>query len=229
MELKSYFSRLRSVDLEQIHDVEYALHTLNDELGQTERLACLQNFNKAYLIITQHVGQALTEGNFEHPDFLHTFDTRFALYYFNALEAYISGNEPPKAWRTAFETCARKNAKPIIYMALGVNAHINNDIPQVLRDCAANPKHLHDYILVNEIIKESIYEVIDSLEPDHSLIGPKRVFVKPAYKMTMDMLVRKWRQNAWHNFEDLSLHNLDVQALESQAHALSRRILALPI
>ncbi|HSH55949.1 MAG TPA: DUF5995 family protein [Candidatus Limnocylindrales bacterium] len=222
---KPYFDQ---ADLQGVDDVLLALENLGHNLPQ-KQLAMLDNFNKTYLIITRNVRQQLRKGAFEHPDFLHQFDTRFAYYYLRALKGYLQNQEIPRAWRRAFRTARHRYASPFVCMALGVNAHVNNDIAQVLRDCKATKQHYRDYRLVNSIIKDSLDEVIDLFRGQDRLLSPHRRLLRPIFKAGMAQLVKIWRFTAWRKFRKLQRRELSVPRLETRADKVGKGIAKLPI
>ncbi len=88
-------------------------------------------FLGTYLRTTRAVGAALDAGLFEEPGWVTTWDVDFAGLYLDALEAH--GRDPasaPEPWREAFGT--RAAARPEAHVLLGMNAHINYDLPQSL-------------------------------------------------------------------------------------------------
>lgn len=220
--------RFQAENLRSIDDVMLALESLGHNLAATD-LARLRNFNQAYLIITRNVRQQLKKGAFDDPEFLSRFDARFGYYYFNALQTYLQGKTAPHAWQSAFETVRNRHASPLICMALGINAHVNNDIPQVLIDTGAQLRHSKDYFLVNQIIERSIYEVIDSLEVSNSRLNPQRRLLKPLYKLSMKFLIRIWRYNSWQKHWRLRHGKTIVPDIEQSAKRTATSINRLPI
>jgi hypothetical protein len=209
-------------------DAETALQTLDHNLPKSQ-IAVLRNFNRAYLIITQKVRQSLKKQAFENAGFLNKFDARFVNYYIRAVENYSTGAATPKAWEIAFDAAKAKSFSPLIVMALGINAHINNDISQVLLDTKAGPEHYRDYAKVNDIIQSSIYEVIDDLDNDSSLFNPKHRLLQPWYKFFMNCLARIWRRSAWRKYQKLRSGSLTIERIEFYAERMAKRIQKLPL
>ena len=59
------------------------------------------------------------------------WDVAFAGLYLDALDAHLSGtSRPSRPWRLAFD--AAPDLPPLLNVLLGVNAHINYDLPQAL-------------------------------------------------------------------------------------------------
>jgi hypothetical protein len=211
-----------------IDDVEVALSRLDADIPNAS-LDPLVNFNHTYLIITRNVKLRLQEQLFDYPKFLNRFDTTFASYYIDAFRNHLQGGDVPAAWRQAFEAAEQGAASPFKCMALGVNAHINNDIPQVLLQTKANNKHTRDYLFVNSIIWASLDEVINDLDVDQRLLSPKTRILKPLYKLSMRWLVVVLRWLAWRNFTLLKAGKIKRQNIEIRAKRIARIINALPI
>ncbi len=229
MHVRDYFDFLNDDKLRSIRDVEQALARLNSVLLRTN-LEPLVNFNHTYLVITRNVRQAVVADKFEHPTFLHNFDTRFAHYYFVALRSYVESKPAAPAWQSAFDAARGNEVSPLIAMSLGVNAHVNNDIPQVLVDTKASGIHLADYNLVNDIIKDSIYEVIEaSLRRHNGLVNPKNALLKPVFKKSMDIIVPRWRDKAWQHFQALQSGKTTVAEIEDYAMLMKGELTKLPV
>ncbi|WP_138760094.1 DUF5995 family protein [Modestobacter altitudinis] len=88
-------------------------------------------FLGTYLRITRAVAGALGEGLFEDPAWVEAWDVDFAGLYLDALEAHRRDPATaPAPWRRAFG--ASPTLRPEGHVLLGVNAHINFDLPQSL-------------------------------------------------------------------------------------------------
>jgi hypothetical protein len=226
--MRRHISQVQASQLSSIDEVLECLQQLEHDLPRLG-LAHLRNFNYTYLIITRNVGQAAQRGYFDDRAFLNTFDGRFAYYYVNALLRYVDGQAVPLAWRAAFGAAAEARCTSFVAMALGVNAHVNNDIPLVLRDCQATARLHADYCRVNDIIGDSLGEVIDELDAADNVADPKRGLLTPAYKLVMNRLVKDWRDSAWQSFEELGRQEVSVKEIEGAAHRMAERLLALPL
>ncbi|HEX8226692.1 MAG TPA: DUF5995 family protein [Candidatus Saccharimonadales bacterium] len=212
-------------------DVALRLERLDHDLPAT-RLAGVRNFNTTYLIITQNVRAAIRKGMFEHAGFINHFDGQFARYYLAALSDYQDGKPTPPAWHQAFDAALDGASAPLRYTGLGVNAHVNNDIAQVLRDCKASERHYGDYLLVNDIIADSVYQVLDSIDTPRRLkapISPKRTILQPMYKQVMKFYVRRWRGRAWQNYLGLLDRRITIRDIEASAGRTARYLKTIPV
>ena len=88
-------------------------------------------FLGTYLRITRAIRTAVADGLFEDPSWVAEWDVDFAGFYLDALEAYRRDPATaPAPWREAFG--ATSTLQPQGHVLLGVNAHINYDMPQSL-------------------------------------------------------------------------------------------------
>ena len=88
-------------------------------------------FLGVYLRTTVAVGAAIDAGDFEDPAWVEEWDVDFAGLYLDALTAHRRDPaSAPRPWRHAFG--ARPDLPPEAHVLLGMNAHINLDLPQSL-------------------------------------------------------------------------------------------------
>lgn len=218
--------KLRNLD--SIEDVQTALEKLSHDLSADE-LHLINGFNHTYLVITREVRTSLKKAAFKYPNFLSQFDTVFASYYFEALKGHLTNKPIPSAWQKAFEMANSKKVSSFVAMSLGVNAHVNNDIALVLRDCNAQTEHYDDYARINSIIISALNEIIDSLPNDKYYYGPKNKIFRPIYKYFMKLLIVRWRKQAWVNYIKLR-NDIDYESkIEARAGHLARLLSKLPI
>ena len=92
-------------------------------------------FARAYLRMTQTYGWSREiPGYYEDVPFANHQDAVFAKYYTDAYYAYRSADlaAVPEAWRIAFDASRDKRVSATGSLLLGMNAHINRDLPFVL-------------------------------------------------------------------------------------------------
>src|SRR5215467_8129453 len=90
-------------------------------------------FHTTYLRTTQAVAEALRAGAFEDTDWVDRWDVAFAQLYLDALDADRRGDPVPEPWAVAFAAAEAQPGLPAVrHVLLGMNAHINYDLPQAL-------------------------------------------------------------------------------------------------
>ena len=89
-----------------------------------------QYFHATYQRTTTAVADELKRGGFADPDWVERWDVAFADLYLDALEADLAGRKPTLPWQIAFGAPA--GLPPLRHVLLGMNAHINFDLPQAI-------------------------------------------------------------------------------------------------
>src|SRR5215469_1847618 len=88
-------------------------------------------FHATYLRTTQAVRAELSAGVFDDLAWVERWDVAFARFYLDALQADLTGSPVPGPWAAAF-AAAERAVPPLQHVLLGMNAHINYDLPQAL-------------------------------------------------------------------------------------------------
>jgi Family of unknown function (DUF5995) len=179
--------------------------------------SCSHNalFSLLYLDVTYHIGDAVrTSGYFQVPPVISHEDALFASYYFNAFDAYARGDlaNTPGAWQIAFDAAKNKSVQGTGDLLLGMNAHINRDLPFVLyrmglfNSDGTSRKADHD----------KVNSVLYSAYDDAAVDGGRRFdpSVAPSGAPGVDELsiqsVVGWREEAWRNAERLATAATDA-------------------
>ena len=98
-------------------------------------------FHATYLRTTRAVRDALRAGRFSDPDWVERWDVAFAEFYLDALRADSAGKAVPGPWAVAFRSARQQPSAPALrHVLLGMNAHINYDLPQALLAVISGPE-----------------------------------------------------------------------------------------
>jgi hypothetical protein len=202
------------------------LTQLRNRLGCDHRAV----FATTYLTLTQVLRQTLdTDPQLvRYRDYLYTEDALFADVYFDSVHAWQRGKPVPPAWRIAFRQAARGEITGAQEMLLGINAHVQNDMPFVIAALGvrapdgASRKPDHDAI--NEVLNRAYGPVVTAIRQRYDpLIGVTNPDGVPADDIGGLEMVRVWREQVWRNAERLLLAKTDVQrnaiAKQIQANA----------
>jgi hypothetical protein len=164
-------------------------------------------FLGTYLRTTKAVGRALDRGAFEDPDWVAAWDVDFAGLYLDALEAHREDAESVAApWRLAFG--ARAGLPPEAHVLMGMNAHINFDLPQsLIRMIPAADFASPDLMELRRRDHERIDEVLASRVADEDVAlqraGGRRTAVDrvlaPANRQASRLFLRESRKKVWVN------------------------------
>jgi hypothetical protein len=214
----SYTTGLKTID-----EVIEAMENLENELQNTD-MNNLIAFNHTYLIITKAVQQQLGKDYFHDDALMHRFDSHFAKYYFDALKKYVEGKKCAPAWKLLFDKCKENSLYQFMYMAMGVNAHVNNDLPFTIFDIIKDPEYIKDYMKVNVLIKKSIVEVVDFLDDRNPHIQFLKHTTKIFHEVVLYIIITIWRKRAWNNYVQLKVKKIEKKDIEQNAFTLAKRL-----
>ncbi len=170
-------------------------------------------FLRCYAMTTDHALAAVHDGSFRDPDWMLQLLEHFADYYFLTLEPH-AGSSPrvPPAWQTAHRLAAQAETTACEALLLGVNAHINNDLPQAVFDTLARDWPLsferigdrhEDFCVINEVIAETMDDAQrEIVEPfDHALAAIDHELrpVMQVAEWEMHRVITGWRAEVWQH------------------------------
>jgi len=209
------------------------------DIHETNTKSCSHNapFSLAYLRMTQTYGWSREiPGYYQDVPFANHQDAVFAKYYIEAFRNWQAGNRSavPQAWLIAFDAATSKKMSGSGDLLLGMNAHINRDLPFVLASVglvapdgsSRKPDFDHVEEWLNSASEPMNAESATRFDPamddanDPLGLGYWSVF----------QIVSGWRENAWRNAEALvSAPTPEARALvaakiESDANATAQSI-----
>lgn len=184
------------------------------------RLCHQHVFLSTYQRTTRSVGAAVDGRYFEDPGWVERWDVAFANLYLSALDAELSdtplshADRVPRPWRLAF--AASPDLPPLRHVLLGINAHVNYDLPQALlavisdddfsdrrlMDCRRRDHERIDRLLASRVAAED-----DELTATGGATILDRLLT-PLNRLGSKRFLREARQKVWHN--TLELHRSRV-------------------
>ena len=167
-------------------------------------------FALTYLRTTEAFLQTIRERRrfFRHRRWVIYEDVLFAAYYFRAFDNYARGQRVPDAWRIAFEAAAGGATNAGHDVFLGMNAHIQRDLPYVLAKVGlrtpAGRSRKPDHDRVNRILTAVLDPIEDEVarryDPFFTLADAKP---SPVEELGALEMLKSWREGAWRNAERL--------------------------
>jgi Family of unknown function (DUF5995) len=135
-------------------------------------------------------------------------DALFADVYFRTLRRWNQGLPVPDAWRIAFEAAATGEVTGAQDMLLGINAHVQNDMPFVLAELGLRDRNGEarkpDHDLFNKVLAGAYDTVVSQVgaryDSTMSITNPAGVPVDDVAGLE---IVREWREQVWRNAERL--------------------------
>src|SRR3954453_21182675 len=167
-------------------------------------------FAITYLELTRQLRDTLRARPrfFNDSKYLYVEDALFANVYINTLNAYARGRTVPPAWQIAFDAAKNADVNAAQDMLLGINAHVQNDMPFVLAALGQRTKtgasRKPDHDKMNEILDAAYERVVrqieDRFDPLVATTNARWTFADDYAGIEM---VKEWREQAWRNAERL--------------------------
>jgi len=201
-----------------------SVHSIYELIGRMEMLLQFFRQHKSYhpLIPFTHTYYLVTKKvalkNIQDQEYYQNFgemqkmDIYFASLYFKALRSYLIKGELLTPWKTFFDYCSNTSGYPFVQMLLGINAHINGDLPVTLFQTEFSSKE--DFLKINDILLEVIPDIMKFLAfAEKDIWGMGAVVLSSFVQSEFRASVVKWRNNAWDNFLILKAHSSSGQVL----------------
>jgi hypothetical protein len=205
-----------------IDDVARRLGARADALGCDHRAIFARNYQRLTEVLRKFVAQP---GFFSSRRFLVAEDMLFARLFFDAYD----GRHVPEAWRIAFDAWRGGDTYGVQDLLLGINAHVQRDMPYVVAAMGLGRKDDHDR--VNEVLDAAygtiVDEVADAYDPSTAVFASPLTPVDDVFGIE---LVRAWREGVWRNAEALVAAKTDAeraaveQRIEGNAAATARML-----
>ena len=184
-------------------------------------------FHATYLRTTVAVAQELRRGGVGAAGGGAAGGGAFAGLYLRALDASQAGQTPARPWAIAFSAPAGLPA--LRHVLLGMNAHINYDLPQALL-AVISPEQFDDPVLLAR--READHRVIDNVLASRvtaedteltQVSGPAPLLdraLRPVSRHATQRFLRESRQKVWANA--IALNQARRQGPDAYAGALAQ-------
>jgi hypothetical protein len=173
-------------------------------------LRARREFLATYRRTTAAVGRAVDRAAFEDPTWVVEWDVAFAQLYFDALDADLAGGAGvPAPWRLAFDAPA--SLPPMRHVLLGVNAHVNYDLPQALlaaipdgefADPAVLDRRRRDHERIDALLTRRVAAEDRQLTARTAMSLLDRA-LSPVNRMSSRRFLREARRKVWRNTGEL--------------------------
>jgi Family of unknown function (DUF5995) len=187
----------RACQLGQPHCVHFVIKEMERRFRHLAR-DCDHDaiFSLLYLRTTEKFQETLDTIGYGDPASVVREDAVFADYYFRAYDAYHEGHGyVPPAWQIAFAAADQRSVSATGNALLGINAHIQRDLPFTLFDLdqQGHPVSYEDHNLVNQFLAQVdvTAEVVERFDP---------TFDDSSDPAALQQLIVAWRELAFVNY-----------------------------
>jgi hypothetical protein len=179
-------------------------------------------FLSTYQRTTAAVGEAIAQAFFEDPAWVEQWDVVFAELYLQAHDADLAHSVVPRPWRLAFE--APPDLPDLRHVLLGINAHINYDLPQALlgvisetdfEDPVLMNRRRRDHERIDGVLSARVASEDDELRPETHLDR----LLTPLNRLGTKRFLREARRKVWHN--TFALHTARLEGPRTYATRLA--------
>jgi hypothetical protein len=169
-------------------------------------------FLSTYQRTTAAVGAAIESASFEDPAWVERWDVVFAELYIRAHDADLAGDVVPRPWRLAFHAPA--DLPDLRHVLLGINAHINYDLPQALievihkadfEDEVLMDRRRRDHERIDGVLSARVAAEDDELQPG-SFVDR---LLTPLNRLGTKRFLKEARRKVWHNTFELHAARLE--------------------
>ena len=214
--------------------------TLNEQLHiftpNAQSCSHLAVFPLAYVRMTQTYGWTRAQAGYYHDvPYMNHMDAVFAKYYTDAYYHWTGGTRTavPQSWLYAFDAAQNKTVTGAGDLFLGMNAHINRDLPFVL--------YASGLVEADGSSGKSDYDAVEQWLNDDT--APLLAEAAQRFDPTIDdgtnplvdyltfQMVSSWRENAWRNAEalasapDATARALVAANIENNANTIAQGML----
>jgi Family of unknown function (DUF5995) len=179
-------------------------------------------FPALYARVTERIELEAAGGRFADATRIEEFARAFAHWYLRLRP----GDGPiPRCWQATFDVADDPHLMIVQHLVLGINAHINHDLPQVLVELAPEANGLAalrpDFDAVNDVLAETLPMVLRSLRRVSRWMNLVAVRGNTMFDFSLTVA----RSQAWN--AAVRLQRLDPDARRGEVVELDRLVCVL--
>jgi hypothetical protein len=219
--------------------VESVLRAMSREFHQLARRCDHKAiFQLGYLRTTEaYYESSQIPGFYADVPWMHHYDAVFAEYYLAPQRSWARGDAAavPPAWREAFAAAEGRELSAVGDFLMGMNAHINRDLPLVLAEIgltapdgsSRKPDHERVNAFLNQVGDDLSPEMAARFDPTWDTSADDDLFTG----LAVQQVIQEWRERAWTAawmmaYAPAPIPDLVRQAVETGAAEIARDIRA---
>jgi len=122
-------------------------------------------FPALYSRVTAQISESVDAGAFADGDRMNAFASDFAVHYTGAWQHAIA---PPRCWQASWDVAGDDRLLIVQHLLLGINAHVNYDLPQAAADAGRRAGSLAsvrvDFDAINDVLAATSVGVLRDLD-----------------------------------------------------------------
>ncbi len=184
-------------------------------------------FLKTYEKVTKTVlDKSLNPNYFENPEKIKNLDVIFAKLYFTPLKELFEKNKYATPWKESFNIMKNNKQLPFVQMLMGINSHINGDLPVALLRTKYSERK--DFLKINKILENEIPGLMQFLAfHENDLIALGAMIFQGFVLEEFHKTVIKWRIDAWKNYLILKQNPKKIKELRDKTEEMNLKLLDL--
>jgi hypothetical protein len=218
---------------ERSDSIEAVVSRLERVLDTLKEGDANRHFLSTYLRTTMAVQDAVLAGRFADPEWVERLDVAFAQLYLDAIETYQAGGDPSGPWQVAFTAAGLDGSlPPLRHVLLGINAHINYDLPRALLEVMTDadfddPEVIaarkRDHEVIDSVLSARVAAEDAELKEASGAVGRVDELLAPLNRLASKRFLKEARGKVWDNTIALSAaRRAGTAALASRLEDLSR-------
>jgi Family of unknown function (DUF5995) len=195
----------------QIQDVLADIDAVLDRMADGDPRRA---FGATYRRSTVAVAEQVRARGFVDPSWVEGWDVAFADLYLGPITADLDGRPVPGPWGVAYGYARTDPDKPLLrHLLLGMNAHINFDLPQALLavisdeefdDPVVRARRGEDHRLMDDLLTSRVAAEDAELDAAGSVRTRLDRALQPANRAATRRFLRESRRKVWANARALS-------------------------
>lgn len=180
-------------------------------------------FAAMYARVTDRVQTAIADGRFGDGETMERFTRTFADWYLGPRDG---SRALPACWKAADDVSGDRGLLIVQHLLLGVNAHVNHDLPQVVVELADGASSLEvlrpDFDAINDILAETQPDILRDLG---RVSGWTQLAVSGGGGRVFNFSLGRARDQAWQSAE--RIHRLGDAARVVEVAEMDRLVSVL--
>lgn len=179
-------------------------------------------FPALYARVTERIQLAASGGRFDDPERMERFARSFAHWY---LRARTGEGRVPGCWQAPFDVAGDPKLLIVQHLLMGINAHVNHDLPQVVVELAGDgdlSAIRADFDAVNDVLADTLPVVVSDLGRMSRWVS---VVAMRGGGDVFNFSLGVARSHAWNTAE--RLHGLEPERRRSEALVLDDMVRVL--